>query len=566
MNTSEKRLLSLINATQVITSSLDVATVLERLIEEVLHIIDGADAGVLFMQDTQSQRLIARHAIGYDLNYLKNIHLNEEGMTGKVFSQKRANIFYSHDDVAQNMLDLFPQYEADYIKAVGTMRYPKCAVCAPLLDKSGKAIGVFTIVNFSGTAQFTEDDLQLLQTFANQSMIAIENARLFTQNERTSRIFQALAMHDDLPTMTTILAKLIHAEICIINEYREIVALSAGSSQPTITAILQHAEVLAAFKAANNTKLTITIAEEPFTLHLCPIRTNAIVVGMMIAILPQQTSIDPLDLFAIEQAGHIFAVQLVGQQKNVENLFKYDGYLLQQLIDGQMVKSKELAHYTQFIMVALALAPNATIEEQEYFTRQLYQFFKHTTPRPLIYAAGVHYDILFMSANEDEHLLTTSHAQLSKLQNKLQLPFTAGIGRTFNDFATIRASQRDAKRCTQYLQSTGDEQTIISYQQLGPYRLFLTMQTDELEEYIALILGPILHYDKTNNSELLATLSHFIACKQNQAKTAEACFVHVNTIKYRLQMIYGLLQKNTFSSKDLFEIQLALYMKAFLKL
>ena len=142
MNNSEKKLLSLINATQVITSSLDVTTVIERLIEEVLHVIDGADAGVLFMHTPETNRLTARQAIGYDLEHLKKIHLSaEEGMTGKVFHQKEAMIFSSQDDVAKNMLDLFPQYTENYTKAVGALRYPQCAVCAPLLDKQNHCIG-----------------------------------------------------------------------------------------------------------------------------------------------------------------------------------------------------------------------------------------------------------------------------------------------------------------------------------------------------------------------------------------------------------------------------------------
>ncbi len=63
--------MSLVNAAQVLTSTLDINQVLEKLMSEVLHVIEGADAGVLFMLNTETNRLVAKHAIGYDLAYLK---------------------------------------------------------------------------------------------------------------------------------------------------------------------------------------------------------------------------------------------------------------------------------------------------------------------------------------------------------------------------------------------------------------------------------------------------------------------------------------------------------------
>lgn len=67
--------MSLVNAAQVLTSTLDINQVLEKLMSEVLHVIEGADAGVLFMLNTETNRLVAKHAIGYDLAYLKRFTL-----------------------------------------------------------------------------------------------------------------------------------------------------------------------------------------------------------------------------------------------------------------------------------------------------------------------------------------------------------------------------------------------------------------------------------------------------------------------------------------------------------
>ncbi|OZI10364.1 hypothetical protein CEW92_17290 [Bacillaceae bacterium SAS-127] len=96
---SDKQLLSLINAAQVLTSTLDLDKVLDQLIKEVLQVIEGADAGVFFKYEPKVQKLIAENAIGYDMTYLGKIQLSpDEAMTGKTFTSQQARIFDSKKD------------------------------------------------------------------------------------------------------------------------------------------------------------------------------------------------------------------------------------------------------------------------------------------------------------------------------------------------------------------------------------------------------------------------------------------------------------------------------------
>lgn len=78
------------------------------------------------------------------------------------------------------------------------------------------------------------------------------------------------------------------------------------------------------------------------------------------------------------------------------------------------------------------------------------------------------------------------------------------------------------------------------------------------------MIGPLLSYDEKHDSELFKTLKTYIECNQNMTSTAKASYVHLNTIKYRLQNIRELLGKDSMEGKRIFELQMAIYMREYL--
>lgn len=174
----EKQLLSLIKASQVLTSTWDLDEVLKLLIKEVLDVFDWADASVLFLYDANRDKLIAKSALGFDMDYLEKVTLQpNEGMSGKTFQLKQAKLFTSGADTRRGMSDITPKNLDYYRKALGGRKIlPTSTICAPLITH-GECYGVLTIDSFSEEVQFTHSNLSILQTFANQAMIAIENAR-----------------------------------------------------------------------------------------------------------------------------------------------------------------------------------------------------------------------------------------------------------------------------------------------------------------------------------------------------------------------------------------------------
>jgi GAF domain-containing protein len=58
-------------------------------------------------------------------------------------------------------------------------------ICVPLVHHD-TLIGVLQVINKQGGDSFSEDEARLVQTLANQATVAIAQAQLFREVERTS--------------------------------------------------------------------------------------------------------------------------------------------------------------------------------------------------------------------------------------------------------------------------------------------------------------------------------------------------------------------------------------------
>src|SRR5258705_12749597 len=88
------------------------------------------------------------------------------------------------------------------IASTATMR-PGQTLCPSVLSLplvvKGQVVGGFTVGDLLGRV-YTDEDLRLAQTFADQAAVALENARLFADTERRRR--ESLALGSLIHTLT----------------------------------------------------------------------------------------------------------------------------------------------------------------------------------------------------------------------------------------------------------------------------------------------------------------------------------------------------------------------------
>ncbi|OPY56624.1 MAG: Purine catabolism regulatory protein [Pelotomaculum sp. PtaU1.Bin035] len=133
---------------------------------------------------------------------------------------------------------------------------------------------------------------------------------------------------------------------------------------------------------------------------------------------------------------------------------------------------------------------------------------------------------------------------------------TFGISRFLRDLSDIRAGYDELRRSLAIFQSLGKTKSVVAFDELGVYRVLLSVDRSILEEITQRVLGPLLK--ETQKAELLSTLTSYIRSGGSQQKAAEECFVHLNTVKYRLKKMAQLLKIDICNPEERFELDFAL--------
>jgi hypothetical protein len=133
-----------------------------------------------------------------------------------------------------------------------------------------------------------------------------------------------------------------------------------------------------------------------------------------------------------------------------------------------------------------------------------------------------------------------------------------GVSRSFRDLDDIRFGYDELKRSLALARKLGKKDTVVVYDELGVYRILISLDKSLLEEIVHQALGPLLRQEQTQTAELLSTLTYYIRSGGSLQQTAEQCFIHLNTVKYRLKRIAQLLGTDLTSPEDRFQLDFAL--------
>lgn len=130
------------------------------------------------------------------------------------------------------------------------------------------------------------------------------------------------------------------------------------------------------------------------------------------------------------------------------------------------------------------------------------------------------------------------------------------VCRTPGDYGQAYAQ---ARQCIRLLRQLGRNDRSLAYEDLGVYRLFLFNVKDPkvLAEQLQEIVQPLMRSDQERQTALFLTLSRYLEYDCDLQKTAEALFVHPNTLKYRLARIRELTGRDLRNPKHLVELTLA---------
>ena len=122
--------------------------------------------------------------------------------------------------------------------------------------------------------------------------------------------------------------------------------------------------------------------------------------------------------------------------------------------------------------------------------------------------------------------------------------------------AATLARARQARRLAGLL---GGGARLVDAAEVGSVGLLLAAVPAEARRaFRASLLAPLLDYDREHGTELIRTLRTFLDCSGSWTRAAEAMFVHVNSLRYRIRRVEELTGSDLGSLADQAALLLAL--------
>jgi GAF domain-containing protein len=170
---------------QAVNSTLDLETVLSTIVAKAAQ-LSATDTGAIYGYDEQSREFRLRATYGMDqelIDALTHRHINLE-------DPNIAEVFAQHEPL--QVADLREEAASELNKIALHAGY-RARMVAPLLR--GEDIVGMLVVRRRTPGEFAKNTVDIIKTFAAQSALAIQNARLFHEIEDKSRELEEASQH-----------------------------------------------------------------------------------------------------------------------------------------------------------------------------------------------------------------------------------------------------------------------------------------------------------------------------------------------------------------------------------
>jgi PucR family transcriptional regulator, purine catabolism regulatory protein len=166
----------------------------------------------------------------------------------------------------------------------------------------------------------------------------------------------------------------------------------------------------------------------------------------------------------------------------------------------------------------------------------------------LVHIYGDQHACVFQSLRSDEDM-ETAHQLARRLFEQIDAEYpkthlVAGISgpaKTLDDWSRVYQEALQAMQLGQRLKLF----QMVDFASLGIYRLLGKLEDmDAVQEFTDQVIGPLIAYDEQHRSALVQTIDEYFNHHGNISQTAEALFIHRNTLLYRLERIQELTGHN----------------------
>ncbi len=402
-------------------------------------------------------------------------------------------------------------------------------VSIPVLARDGAAIGAISM-HTEAPREFTPAEVDVLVSTASLVAGAIENARLYEEARRRVRelehlielgetVARADSVDELLPAVAARALDLLRAEAChlyLLDAASEELRLrishppTARTSRPTV-GLAELGPELA--RTRGGAKVTV------------PLVANDELLGLLVA--EGTSEVDLARAVASQAAVALKKIDLIDTltEKNLIKDFFEELAAGERGGDGKSRAARLGFDPEAPYLVATAAPPDDALERALASVAPGSLFDRRDDSMRAL---------LRVPARGESHLLD----EIRRIEGERKGRFSIGVSNVCRGPASFPSGfeeARDALLGTTILRAAPG---VMTYEELGPYKYLLRMplepgSRDRHREAVARLAA----YDRERSTSLLRTLEEFLRRRGNISATADALYVHPNTLRQRLRRV-----------------------------
>lgn len=564
-----------------VTESLDLETVLAAIVDDARSLL-GADSGdmLLWDRDRHKLRVVAvseqpTDMLGFELEF-------GEGLSTQAILAQRTVLV---DDYAT-----YPH------RARALDRYHfGSVICAPLIFR-GEAIGALNLHATRGGHRFGPEDGDLLAAFAGHAAIAIDHARRYENEVHLGRVLaetnrelsRSLAVQQLLAEqvlldggpagIAEVLAANLGRRVVIQDHIRRVIAGASPDGGESWRGLLGQTPEPGASEPAPARD------PEPFAVA---VRVGRDVAGHLL--LSAEQDLGPIDRALVDVAVTGVALEFAKIRATLEVEERLRGEATADLLAGTYPSEAAMAargarlghdlgrpHDLLVIDVARlevaaggatdppgdpAVLASGAHDRERQLVALAREFLANRAPRSLAVLHGGSIVVLAAEPPRGERDLRQFAADLRALLETVagRGAITIAISECIDGPDGYAPAFASCRRALDVMLKLGRRGSVIGARELGPYGLLLQASSrDDLEAFAREALAPLLEHDRRHGADLMGTLRAYLEEDRVQRRTAARCFIHVNTVVYRVNRIEQLIGRSLEEPETVFDLTLAL--------
>jgi purine catabolism regulator len=385
-----------------------------------------------------------------------------------------------------------------------------------------------------------------------------------------------------LKAMTEVMARLTGKVVVVQDKRLDIVAASVPEESGVEVAAVQAALDLtdhlpgplrnrktAAAAGKSHWQQLLPIGERQMARLISPIISGDRARGYVSVIGPPD-ALDQLDTLTAEHGAAACALEMAKVKAISEVKKELRGNFLEGLLAGTLPEKEALRlasrldHDTncRHAIMTLAWDGNDTPSMRRLETPLNWLLSSHNRPA-LVYNYGDDHVCVFQALADEDDDFGTVLDLARRLREQLRAEFPksrllCGLSGPAEDLAQWPLVYRQAVQAMRLAGRLHADAT-VTFDSLGIYQLLVQLEDEpSARRFSDQIVGPLAAYDKRHRSSLMQTIIAYFHHHGNVSQTADALYIHRNTLSYRLDRIQDLTGQDLENPDERLALQLAL--------